>query len=95
MKTRWPTSAEPSTDSTAEAALLLANLESALRRLEQGCNGANGSAKSFTSLESALHTYGAVKHLLPKLDLSPQQRAPVEEQLQKLRARIVAQSALK
>jgi len=40
-------------------------------------------------LESALHTYGSVKHLLPKLNLGAQPRILVEAHLSALRACII------
>jgi hypothetical protein len=86
-----PPQATIATTIDSETALLLANIDSALRSLEKAAR-AEDELKSLQSLELALHTYGSVKHLLPKLDLSAGQRAPVEEQLQRLRARIVAHS---
>jgi len=80
---------ESSTDTDSETALLLANIESALRGLEKA-DRADDRQEILDSLELALHIYGSVKHLLPKLDLSPARRAPVEEQLQALRAQILA-----
>jgi hypothetical protein len=80
---------EPSMEIDPEAALLLANIDSALRGLRK-VDGANDGNGSLASLEGAVHTYGSVKHLLPKLNLSSAQRVPVEEQLQKLRAAILA-----
>jgi hypothetical protein len=76
-----------STELDSESLLLVANVESALRNLEN-VNG--DSERLLGALESALHTYGSVKHLLPKLGLNSTQRARVEEQLQALRARILA-----
>ena len=75
----------------SETALLLANIDSALRALKNASESGD-PRRSLVSLEAALHTYGAVKHLLPKLNLSAAQRLPVETQLQKLRDEIVARS---
>jgi hypothetical protein len=86
-----PPQAAITTTIDSETAFLLANIDSALRGLEKAAR-AEDEPKSLENLELALHTYGSVKHLLPKLNLSAGQRAPVEEQLQKLRARIVAHS---
>jgi len=72
-----------------ETILLLANVDSALRSLKKA-DGADKSQSVFASLEAALHTYGSVKHLLPKLNLSATQRVAVEEQLRKLRNEILA-----
>lgn len=77
-----------SIDTDSETALLLVNLESAVRSLERA-EEPGGTDKSLASLAAALHTYGSIKHLLPKLNLSAVQRAPVEQQLQKLRAKIL------
>jgi hypothetical protein len=76
-------------DPDSEAALLVANLDSALHALEKS-KGSHDPKGSLANLEMAVHTYGSVKHLLPKLNLSVGQRAPVEKQLQALRAQIVA-----
>jgi hypothetical protein len=67
----------------------LTNIESAVRWLERA-DAAEDKQRSLADLETALHTYGSVKHLLPKLNLSAAHRAPVEKQLKLLRARIVA-----
>ena len=80
------------TEIDSETALLLANIDSALRGLEKADNTA-GVRNSVENLEQALHIYGSVKHLLPKLHLTAEQRAPVEKQLQALRARILEHSA--
>lgn len=72
----------------SETALLLANIDSALRGLEKPFDP--DDEETLTRLELALYTYGSVKHLLPKLNLSPAQRAPVEAQLRTLRAQILA-----
>ena len=81
-----PTECPTETDS--ETPLLLANIESALRGLEKA-DRSHDKLNSLASLELALHTYGSVKHLLPKLNLTARQRAPVEKQLQTLRALIL------
>jgi len=73
----------------SEIALLLTNIESAKRRLER-VDAVEDPQRSLADLETALHTYGSVKHLVPKLNLSAAQRAAVENQLKLLRARIVA-----
>jgi hypothetical protein len=86
-----PPQAAIATPLDSETALLLANIDSAFRSLEKAAR-ADDQLRSLENLELALHTYGSVKHLLPKLNLSAGQRAPVEEQLQKLRAQIVAHS---
>ncbi len=78
-------------DSDPETALLLANLDSALRSLAKTVQGEE-TQKSLSRLELALQTYGTVKHLLPKLDLTARQREPVERLLQELRAQILAHS---
>jgi hypothetical protein len=82
----------PPTDTSSEAdsetALLLANIASALRSVEKA-HPAEDKQESLGSLELALHTYGSVKHLLPKLNLNALQRAPVEKALQQLRAQIL------
>ena len=83
--------AENSIDSDPETALLLTNLESALRNLTK-TDAREDTRQSFSRLEQALQTYGSIKHLLPKLNLTAGQRAPVEKQLQALRAQIVAHS---
>jgi hypothetical protein len=83
--------AEISIDSDPETGLLLANLDSALRNLAKTEAGEN-SPGSLSRLEQALQTYGSIKHLLPKLNLTARQRAPVETQLQALRAQILAHS---
>jgi hypothetical protein len=83
--------AEISSDTDPETALLLANLESALRSLAKSGAGED-SLRSLSRLEQALQTYGSIKHLLPKLNLTTRQRAPVETQLQALRAQILAHS---
>jgi hypothetical protein len=77
------------TQPESEASLLLANIDSALRELE-AAKRANGSADTVRVLERALSTYGSIKHLVPKLDLSRDQKALVEEHLQRLRAGIIA-----
>jgi hypothetical protein len=79
------------TDLSSECSLLVAYINSALRNLER-VNG--DSQRRLAALESAVHTYGSVKHLLPKLGLSGLQRSRVEEQLQALRARILAHNGL-
>jgi hypothetical protein len=81
---------ENSTATDSETALLLANIDSALRALLR--TDREDVQKSLAGLEQALHTYGSVKHLLPKLNLTAGQRAPVEKQLQALRSEILAQS---
>ena len=83
--------AEISIDSDPETGLLLANLDSALRHLAKTKAGEN-SPGSLSRLEQALQTYGSIKHLLPKLNLTAARRAPVESQLQALRAQILAHS---
>jgi hypothetical protein len=82
-----------SVETDSETALLLANIDSALRALGKTDN-AEGAQKFLEHLELALHTYGSVKHLLPKLHLTANQRAPVERQLEALRAGILAHSSL-
>ena len=74
----------------SETSLLLANLDLAVRSLQQNTESTGGVKKSLLNLEQALHTYGTIKHLLPKLQLTAAERAPVETQLQRLRALIVA-----
>jgi hypothetical protein len=83
------TQSDPLSSPDSEIALLLANIESAIRRLERA-DAAEDKQWSVADLETALHTYGTVKHLVPKLNLSAAQRAPVEKQLKLLRALIVA-----
>jgi len=83
---------QSSAEIDSETALLLANIDSVRRVLER-TDKADGVQRSFEHLELALHTYGSVKHLLPKLHLSADQRAPVERQLEALRAEILAHSA--
>jgi hypothetical protein len=80
------------TDLDSETALLLANIEFALRTLEKQnpSDGREDLRKSLTRLELALQTYGSVKHLLPKLNLAAAQRATVEQQLQVQRRQILA-----
>jgi hypothetical protein len=85
------THSDPLASPDSETALLLANIESAARSLEKADQADDGQ-RSLSSLEMALHTYGSVKHLLPKLNLTPAQRAPVEKRLQMLRAQILAHS---
>jgi hypothetical protein len=72
-----------------ETALLLANIDSARRSLEKA-DAADDAQTSLSCLEAALHTYGSIKHLLPKLSLNAAQRVPVEEELRKLRDQILA-----
>ena len=83
------TSLDFASDPGSELALLLANIGTALRELD-GARFARDSQTAVRSMESALHTYGAVKHLLPKLNLTPAQRAVIERQLSLLREQIVA-----
>jgi len=83
------THSPPSVDTDSETEFLLANLDSALRRLPR-VDALDAQRESLGNLELALHTYGSVKHLLPKLNLTAGQRALVEQQLQKLRAQILA-----
>lgn len=83
---------ESPAESDSETGLLLANLDSALRALEKS-DDAKAAPKSLQHLEQALYLYGSVKHLLPKLQLTADQRAPVERQLQELRAQILARSS--
>jgi hypothetical protein len=80
---------ETSTQTDSETALLLANIDSALRALEKS-DGTEDGQESLERLELALHIYGSVKHLLPKLDLTADQQASVLKQLQALRAGILA-----
>lgn len=75
-------------DASPEITLLLASIGSALRELENA-RWANDAPTAVRSLESALHTYGSVKHLLPKLNLDPEQRNVVGRQLSLLREQIV------
>jgi len=79
---------EFSTDTDSETALLVANIESALRSLENMYLAESDGRGSLGTLELALSTYGSVKHLLPKLNLSAAQRATVEWHLQRLRGEI-------
>ncbi len=79
----------PPPDPSSELTLLLANIGTALRELD-GARFARDSESAVRSLESALHTYGSVKHLLPKLSLTADQRTVVERQLALLRERIVS-----
>jgi hypothetical protein len=72
-----------------ELTLLLANIGTALRELDDA-RFARDSGSALRSMESALHTYGSVKHLLPKLNLSADQRSVAERQLSLLRERIVS-----
>lgn len=74
----------------SEASLLLANIDSALRELESTRTAAGGAAETVRILESALATYGSIKHLVPKLKLSREQQSLVEQHLMLLRARIIA-----
>jgi len=73
----------------SEASLLLANIDSALRELE-GAERVTGSADTVRVLELALATYGSIKHLVPKLNLSQEQQMLVAQHLMLLRARIIA-----
>ncbi len=86
--------AEIPIDSDPETALLLANLDSALRNLAT-IEAGEDTPRSLSRLEQALQTYGSIKHLLPKLNLTAGRRAPVEKQLQVLRAQILAHSLYK
>ncbi len=79
----------PGADHNSELTLLLANISTALRELD-GSRFARDSESAIRSMESALHTYGSVKHLLPKLNLTAEQRTVVERQLSLLRERIVS-----
>jgi hypothetical protein len=85
---------DTSAEIDSEAALLLVNIDSALRSLGKSGSGEDPSARTvqetLSRLEGALHTYGSVKHLLPKLNLTARHRAAVEAQLRALRARILA-----
>jgi hypothetical protein len=76
-------------ESSSELTLLLANIGTALRELD-GARFARDSESALRSMESALHTYGSVKHLLPRLNLSAEQRTVAERQLSMLRERIVS-----
>jgi len=79
---------ESSGDRESEVALLVANVDSALRELVAARSGTDG--RHFTHLlDLALHTYGSVKHLLPKLNLNQEQRRLVELHLTLLRAEIM------
>lgn len=80
---------ESTVEPDAEVTLLMANVDAALLELDRAQRAGN-SDSSVRSLESALHTYGTVKHLLPKLQLGSGQRAAVEKKLAVLRARIVS-----
>jgi len=71
-----------------EASLLLTNIDTAMRELASARDG-NDDALLLHRLESALHTYGSVKHLLPKLNLGAQPRILVEAHLSALRACII------
>jgi hypothetical protein len=75
-------------DAGSEITLLLSNIESALHDLDRA-RGSPDTQTALRSLESALHTYGSIKHLLPKLGLHAEQRAVVEKRLAELRARLV------
>jgi hypothetical protein len=75
-------------DADSEISLLLTNIDSAMRALA-AARKRNDAAHLVHCLESALHTYGSVKHLLPKLSLSADQRVPVQTQLSALRAAII------
>jgi len=77
-----------SPEPSSEIDLLLANIASALRDVDDS-RFARDSQQAVRSLESALHTYGSVKHLIPKLDLTADQRSVIERQLAMLRERIV------
>jgi hypothetical protein len=81
---------EPSTESDSETALLLADIDSALRMLEAMNEAEDETQRSLSRLELALHTYGSVKHLLPKLNLSASRQALVAKRLQILRTQILA-----
>jgi len=78
----------PRADADLEAALLLANIDSAVRSLDKA-DLETDQHKVVSRLELALHTYGSVKHLLPKLNFSAAQRAPIERLLHELRTRIL------
>ena len=73
----------------SDSLLLLADIDSALRGLDRAQSASDHSG-SLRELQSAVQTYGSVKHLLMKLDLSAEQRSLVERKLTLLRSRIVA-----
>ena len=79
-------------DPDSEIQLLLTTLDSALRALSRPESRAD-SHNLLRTLENALHAYGSVKHLLPKLGLESEMRAPVEARLQQLRTAIVVLSS--
>ncbi|HVO47529.1 MAG TPA: hypothetical protein VMT29_14475, partial [Steroidobacteraceae bacterium] len=64
-------------DSESEVVLLVANVDSALRELV-AARSSTDAARFTQVLDLALHTYGSVKHLLPKLSLNVEQRRLVE-----------------
>ncbi len=77
------------TEPGLEATLLIANIEAALHDLDRAQRTLDTQSAQ-RSLESALDTYGSVKHLLPKLGLNAEQRSAVEKRLAELRTRLVA-----
>ncbi|HUI61050.1 MAG TPA: hypothetical protein VLX90_12545 [Steroidobacteraceae bacterium] len=84
-----PTPTTPAEQPPSETALLLANIDAALRDLANSRGSGHVTDRAY-GLDLALQTYGSIKHLLPKLTIEAAQRRLVEAHLALLRAEIIS-----